>query len=811
MSPRLLIASGLALGAACTIGAVWQRSFVAAWQAFRSPDLVEAPPAMVASPAPRAVDRSAELDLQLAADFTALTDLDPDEELADLRPEELPVPISRRTLRYVRFFTTHPSGRRAFEVMYRRAGRYRAAIDYALRSAGLPADLVWLAAIESGFEPGAVSPRGAVGVWQFMPGTARDYGLVINPWIDERRSLRRSTEAAAHHLRDLWEELGEIDLAMAAYNAGRLRVQNAVDELTRRREEARQPPARITVDDLAREGLLPAETADYVPKITAAAIVATHLERFGMTHLVADEPDHTSPVVVPAETRLSTIARAASLSLEELRRLNPELLRERLPAGTDFEVQLPADRLHHALATLPIYLDQDREDLFAPSAETPASEPLPLIPVVGAPAAPALVFAFPALGSGGQVVASDPVRAMFGHGLPLVQVGSSPILHASTPTRVVSREASLVAEALADPAPAAPSRDLGSGVALRVRRDATAKQVAITLQLGDERVHHVVPREDLDLGLAFAAGRLALMFAGRHESSASVFRARLNRHRRVALGAVPGGDAWLALGDALFPPGDPEHGRLVDPRGIDAAWQRDRLVLADLDPGEASVDVAGAVDPDLVHAALKAQIAGLALGVAGRMPVAGVEVARRLSLEGFASRLILGWRGPGRRHRDFAAAMVALEILGGKKRSRLVAALDHHAVRSVFDGDEAVSVLAIDVDIRAGATATEIEDQVRAAIAALAEGGPERVELEYAKAMAKIRLKNRAERERSAGVSVTRLLEARDPEATARLLAAIEAVDAAAVRRALAGDLDAVVVAVSPTVSSNGGDSIARR
>src|SRR5690606_2819788 len=123
-----------------------------------------------------------------------------------------------------------------------------------------------------------------------------------------------------------------------------------------------------------------------------------------------------------------------------------------------------------------------------------------------------------------------------------------------------------------------------------------------------------------------------------------------------------------------------------------------------------------------------------------------------LSLEGFASRLILGWRGPGRRHRDFAAAMVALEILGGKKRSRLVAALDHHAVRSVFDGDEAVSVLAIDVDIRAGATATEIEEQVRAAIAALAEGGPERVELEYAKAMAKIRLKNRAERERSAGV-----------------------------------------------------------
>jgi membrane-bound lytic murein transglycosylase D len=806
MSPRLVIAFGLAIGAVATIGAVWQRSFGAAWRAFLSPELVEPPPPALVAPPRVADDRSAELDQKLADDFMALTEHHPDDELADLRPEELPVPISRRTLRYVRFFTTHPGGRRAFEVMYRRAGRHRVAIDYALRSAGLPADLVWLAAVESGFEPGAVSPRGAVGIWQFMPGTGREYGLVIGPYIDERRSPRRSTEAAVLHLRDLWEELGEIDLAMAAYNAGRLRVQNAMDELARRRDEARLPPMRITVADLAQEGLLPSETADYVPKITAVAIVASHLERFGMTHLVPDEREATSPVVVPAETRLSTIARAASLSLEELRRLNPELLRERLPAGSDFEVQLPADRLNHALVTLPVYLEEDRRGAPMLADEPPSAVDLPVVPLPAGAPAPALVFDFPALGSGGRVEPTDPLRSLFGHGMPIVRVGTGPLVGVSAPTRVASHAESLVAEALAG-TPAAAGRALGSGIALRVRRDATAKQVAITLALGDERVSHVVAREDLDLGLAFAAGRLAIMLEGRHASAAAVLRARLNRHRRVALESLPGGDAWLALGDALFPHGDPEHGRIVDPRGVDAEWQRDRLLLADLDAEGATIDVAGAVEPDLVHAALRSQIAQLGIGIAGRLPSPPLEASRHLAIGGFSSRLLFGWRGAGRRDGAYAATMVALEILAGKKRSRLAAALEGHAVNAVLDGDEAVSALAIEVEIRSGAAAAEIEERLRASIAALAEGGPDRVELEYAKAMAQIRVKNRAEREQRGGVSATRLVEARDPGATSRLLAALDRVDAAAVQRVLRGELDPVVVLVAPTA----GDSIARR
>ena len=148
---------------------------------------------------------------------------------------------------------------REFVAALRRFERLRPHLEPILGAEGVPAELAAVALIESGAQPLAISPRGARGLWQLIPGTARQYGLAVNGANDERIELVSATRAAARYLHYLYNRFGNWPLALAAYNAGPKAVESALD---RRRMS--------TFWQLSAAGLLPAETRSYVPAVLAA-------------------------------------------------------------------------------------------------------------------------------------------------------------------------------------------------------------------------------------------------------------------------------------------------------------------------------------------------------------------------------------------------------------------------------------------------------------------------------------------------------------------------------------------------------------
>jgi membrane-bound lytic murein transglycosylase D len=256
--------------------------------------------------------------------------------LTHLALPDLPIRWDSRLVRYLEFFKDDPRGRSTMTAWFRRSGRYRDGIRRALRKRGLPEDLVWLAMVESGFDPAAKSHAGAVGLWQFMPDTAKLYGLPQDRWLDARMNFASSTEAAAEFLSDLHRKLGSWDLAMAAYNMGAAGVVSLV--------------RRYNTNDywaLAKlEGSLPWETTLYVPKILAVAIVSRNLQTFGYHDVDVDAPLEGEEVSVAPNTSLSTVASACGVPAKDIEALNPDLRAARTPPQpqTDWPLKVPAGK-----------------------------------------------------------------------------------------------------------------------------------------------------------------------------------------------------------------------------------------------------------------------------------------------------------------------------------------------------------------------------------------------------------------------------------------------------------------------------------
>ncbi|WP_419161330.1 LysM peptidoglycan-binding domain-containing protein [Candidatus Palauibacter sp.] len=213
-----------------------------------------------------------------------------------------------------------------------RKARYEPMIRQKLREAGVPQDLIYLALIESGMSPNAYSRASAVGLWQFISGTARMYDLEVSYWVDERRDPEKATDAAVRHLKDLYEEFGSWYLAAAAYNGGPNRV---------RRGLRRAPGA--TFWDLADRRLLRRETRDYVPKIIAAAMIGHDPARYGFPDPVGEGPASFATVKVPDATSFDVLAEIAGTDEETIDRLNPQFPRDVTPPKREVEVRIPVD------------------------------------------------------------------------------------------------------------------------------------------------------------------------------------------------------------------------------------------------------------------------------------------------------------------------------------------------------------------------------------------------------------------------------------------------------------------------------------
>ncbi len=247
-----------------------------------------------------------------------------------LDPARLPSPTPSANARVIYFLDRFTGSRREVVSLWvGRSTRYVAMMRGTLRGYGLPEELVWVAMIESGFDPRAKSRAGAKGLWQFMPGTARRYGLRVDQWVDERFDPERSTLAAAGYLRDLYALFSSWPLAWAAYNAGEVTVSRAI-----RKAGSHDFWALAATNHLRRE------TKDFVPQIEAATLLAREPERYGFEFDAGDPPTVES-VNVPASTDLRRLSAATGLSLATLRDLNPTLVRVATPPGTSWELRVP--------------------------------------------------------------------------------------------------------------------------------------------------------------------------------------------------------------------------------------------------------------------------------------------------------------------------------------------------------------------------------------------------------------------------------------------------------------------------------------
>lgn len=217
--------------------------------------------------------------------------------------------------------------------MMRMSEYYFPIFEEALCRYDLPYELEYLPIIESALNPVARSHVGAAGLWQFMPATAKLFGLEVNSLVDERMDPIRSTDAACRFLKSMYSIYHDWNLVIAAYNCGSGNVNKAI-----RRAEGKR-------DFWSIYPYLPRETRNYVPIFIAAAYAMNYGQEHGICKAPIEKTLLTDTIRTTQRLHLQQVSENLQIEMGELRRLNPQYSKDILPGGTAYALCLPADKV----------------------------------------------------------------------------------------------------------------------------------------------------------------------------------------------------------------------------------------------------------------------------------------------------------------------------------------------------------------------------------------------------------------------------------------------------------------------------------
>ena len=242
---------------------------------------------------------------------------------------DIPVTYNARVKTWIRYF--QGNGKAWFTRWLSRSHRYIPSMKRTLKQKNIPQDLAYIAMIESGFSPHAVSSANAVGYWQFIKTTANRYGLKTYWWLDERRDYRKSTRAAAQYLNDLYKMFGSWYLTAAAYNMGEGRLKRLI-----RRHKTKNFWILSSKSDFPRE------TRDYIPKLLAALMISKTPRLYGFSTKYKMKPHRYVYIQAPGGTDLINMAKFTGVPQKQLTVLNPELVKGFIPRFiTSYRIRIP--------------------------------------------------------------------------------------------------------------------------------------------------------------------------------------------------------------------------------------------------------------------------------------------------------------------------------------------------------------------------------------------------------------------------------------------------------------------------------------
>ena len=244
---------------------------------------------------------------------------------------EMDFELNDRVFSFIQYFTVR--NREYMKMVLARKEQYFPMYEETMKDYGMPVEIRHLSIIESGLDPKIKSHMGAMGLWQFMPATGREYGMEVNPDIDDRMDPEKSTKAAAKYLKALYKMFGNWEVALAAYNCGPGNVRKAI----------RHSGGKNTFWGIY--DYLPKETRSYVPQFQAMLYILNHLEEHNLHLEEPSYPMEYEQLNFDKTFQLKTLASLTEVCLKDLEKLNPSIKQGRIPEShRSMSIRIPKSK-----------------------------------------------------------------------------------------------------------------------------------------------------------------------------------------------------------------------------------------------------------------------------------------------------------------------------------------------------------------------------------------------------------------------------------------------------------------------------------